>query len=142
MTYNGMCKSFFLDLFTGDHDLDNDAMMIALYTDRNVMSPDLTAYTTNGEVSGINYIPGGNEIFKKDGYPRASERYVAEMSFEDVVFPNITASIGAALIYNLENGRAIRCIDFGLNQNVTASDFRIRFPTENEPPIFIILPKG
>lgn len=139
MTYNGMCKCFFLDLMTGEHDLEGDTLMIALYEDRNALSIDTTEYSPVGECVGTNYIPGGIEIFTKPGYPLAEPGFAAACRFEDLVFINISASIGAALIYNDENKRAIRVIDFGENQFVVTSDFNIRFPEDLDPPIYIKL---
>ena len=144
MSYNGTVASFFLDLLTKEHDFDNDTFMLALYEDREVMNIHLEAYTPVGECIGTNYLAGGIEIFLKDGYPRLEEsdtEFNAVVRFEDLSFVNLTANVGAALIYNLENGRAIRCIDFGDNQLVTTSDFNIKFPDDIEPPVLIKLIK-
>lgn len=144
MAYNGMCAHFFLDLMTGEHDLENDTLMLALYEDRNVMDIELQAYTATGEATGVNYTPGGIELFLKEGYPLLTEtptEFNAECRFEDLTFVNLSASVGAALIYNGDNGRAIRCIDFGDNQIVTTSDFNIKFPADLEPPVYIKLIK-
>lgn len=139
--YNGMCKSFFLDMMTGEHDLETDTLMLALYEDRNALSADTTEYSPVGECIGTNYMPGGIEIFVKAGYPLAEPEFVAACRFEDLVFTNISASIGAALIYNDENKRAIRVIDFGDNQLVVTSDFNIKFPDDLDPPVYIKLIK-
>lgn len=147
MPYNGMCSSFFLDLATADHDFDNDTFMLALYEDRNIMSPELTEYTPTGEAIGVNYPAGGIEVMVKPGWPKQEltfnpqsgriEGYDMTVRFDDLTFINLSASVGAALIYNGRNNRAIRCIDFGDVQLVVTSDFHIRFPTDAEPPIFI-----
>jgi len=139
MAYNGMCESFFLDLMTAEHDLDTDMLMLALYEDRNVMHAGLQEYTPVGECIGVNYQAGGIEIFTVPGYPKAEDGYAATCRFEELTFVNISASIGAALIYNAKNNRAIRCIDFGGNQLVVTSDFHIKFPADAEPPVFIKL---
>lgn len=144
MSYNGVCASFFVDLMTGEHDLENDTLMIALYEDRDVMNINLTEYTATGECIGTNYPAGGLELFIKDGYPLLTETadmFTAECRFEDVSFINLSASVGAALIYNGDNGRAIRCIDFGDVQLVVTSDFNIRFPDEQAAPVLIKLNK-
>jgi hypothetical protein len=141
MAYNGTVASFFLDLATAEHDFENDTIMIALYENRDVMSFDLEAYTPTGECVGVNYPAGGIEIFLKEGYPKKEGQFALAVRFEDLKFINISASIGAALIYNGENGRAIHCIDFGDNQLVTTSDFNIVFPEDVDPPVNIILIK-
>lgn len=147
MPYNGMCSSFFLDLATADHDFDNDTFMLALYEDRNIMSPNLQEYTSAGEAVGVNYPAGGIEVMVKVGWPKQElalnpqsgriEGYDMAVRFDDLTFINLSASVGAALIYNGRNNRAIRCIDFGDVQLVVTSDFHIRFPSDAEPPIYI-----
>lgn len=143
MSYNGMCASFFLDLATAEHDFDVDTFMLALYEDREVMSPDLQAYTPTGECIGTNYQAGGIEIFVEPGWPKKEgdneTGYAMAVRFDPLVFPNLSAQVGAALIYNAKNNRAIRCIDFGDVQNVVTSDFNIAFPADAEPPVFIKL---
>lgn len=142
MAYYGMCASFFLDLMTGEHDFDTDEFMIALYTDRDILNRDLQEYTPEGEVIGTNYPAGGVRVFVAEGYPKREGDYTAAVRFEDVVFPNLTGNVGAALIYNGENSRAILCIDFGIVQPVVTSDFKIVFPDDVGPQVFIMLPRG
>lgn len=147
MPYNGQCSSFFLDLATAEHDFDNDTFMLALYEDREVMSPDLTEYTATGEAIGVNYPAGGIEIMVKAGWPKSElatnpqngkvEGFDMAVRFDDLSFINLSASVGAALIYNGKNNRAIRCLDFGEVKLVVTSDFHIKFAPEAEPPVYI-----
>lgn len=138
--YNGPTKAFFRDLFTGEHDFLEDEFFLALYTDRDVMSPDLEAYTTTGEMVGTNYPAGGLQIFVRDGYPKEEGIYPVAVRFDSVIFPNITGQVGAALIYNGNNNRAVRCFDFGIVENVVTSDINVNFDVDPTPELFIILP--
>ena len=61
MTINqAVCASFKQELLAGDHDIDNDTINLALYTDSATLNGNTTAYTTSNEVGASGtYAAGG-----------------------------------------------------------------------------------
>ena len=127
-----MCTSFKSELLGGLHDLDTDALKLALIK----ASPTGTygAATTNysevtgnsDEASGTNYTAGGQEL---GGSSITLDGTTAIVDFADEVFSNVTVSADGCIIYNTANSNsAIAVIDFGGTVSATAGDLTIEFP--------------
>jgi hypothetical protein len=56
---SGICISFRKEIMLGEHDLDTDAIKLALYTSAASLSDGTTAYTVTNEVVGTGYSAGG-----------------------------------------------------------------------------------
>jgi hypothetical protein len=103
---------------------------IALYTSSATLSAATTAYSTSNEVSGTNYIAGGNTLTNVT--PTTSST-TALTDFADTTWSSSTITARGALIYNSSTtagaaDRAIVVLDFGADKTSTSGDFTIQFP--------------
>ena len=60
-----MCTSFKVALLNGEMDFSSDTSQtfkIALFTSSATLSAATTAYSTTNEVTGTNYVAGGNTL--------------------------------------------------------------------------------
>lgn len=125
----GFCASFAGDLFGGIHDFQNDTLKGALYYSTASLSPLLTtSYSATDEVVGLNYIPGGTQVF---GAPKVISGTVAYWNpASDIVWEGLTISdpFNALLIYNASKGnRAIGIWTFS-QQVIYLSKLRLQLP--------------
>lgn len=124
---SAVCNSFKQELFGGIHDLDTDAIKIALYTSAATLGASTTVYTTSSEVVGAGYVAGGNTL---TGAVISLDGSVAIVDFSDTTWSNATITARGALIYNSSKGnKAIAVIDFGGDKTSTNGDFTVVFPT-------------
>jgi hypothetical protein len=115
--------SFKTELYTGVHNLSTNTLKIALYTANANLNEATTVYTTDGEVSGTGYSPGGVTL---TGVTINSSGYTAYVDFADVVF-NASVTARCALIYNFTQGnKSIAVLDFGSDK--TSTNFTITMP--------------
>lgn len=123
---SAVCNSFKQELFGGIHDLDTDAIKIALYTSAATLGASTTIYTTSSEVVGAGYVAGGNTL---TGAVISLDGSVAIVDFSDTTWSNATITARGALIYNSSKGnKAIAVIDFGGDKTSTNGDFTVVFP--------------
>ena len=115
--------SFKTELYTGVHNLLTNTLYIALYTANADLNEATTVYTTDGEVSGDGYSPGGVAL---TGVTINSSGFTAYVDFSDVVF-NASVTARCALIYNVTQGnKSIAVLDFGSDK--TSTNFTITMP--------------
>ena len=115
--------SFKTELYTGVHNLLTNTLYIALYTANADLNESTTVYTTDGEVSGTGYSPGGVLL---TGVTINSSGSTAYVDFADVVF-NASVTARCALIYNVTEGnKSIAVLDFGSDK--TSTNFTITMP--------------
>jgi hypothetical protein len=115
--------SFKTELYTGVHNLLTNTLYIALYTANANLNEATTVYTTDGEVSGTGYSPGGVAL---TGVTINSSGFTAYVDFADVVF-NASVTARCALIYNVTQGnKSIAVLDFGSDK--TSTNFTITMP--------------
>ena len=103
---------------------------IALYTSSATLSAATTTYSTSNEVSGTNYIAGGNTLTNVT--PTTSST-TALTDFADTTWSSSSMTARGALIYNSSTtagtaDRAIVVLDFGADKTSTSGDFTIQFP--------------
>ena len=126
-----MCTSFKQALLDGEMDFSSDTAQsykIALYTSSAVLDASTTAYTTSGEVSGTNYIAGGNTLSISTNPTTGGT--TAFLSFATTTWSTATITARGALIYQAGGSTpAVAVLDFGGNKTSTAGDFQITFPT-------------
>lgn len=118
--------SFKAELYQGIHDLTTDEIRIALYTANANLNADTTAYSTDSEASGGNYVAGGLVL---SPITVNSSGYTAYVGFPNVSWTGaITAR--CALIYNVTKGnKSVAVLDFGSDKTSTASGtFLITMP--------------
>jgi len=121
-----MCTSFKTEIMGGVHDIDTDAIKIALYTSAATLDAATTAYTGLNEVTGTGYVAGGNSL---TGAVISAVGTTAIVTFNTSTWTGATFVTRGALIYNSSKAnRAIAVLDFGGDQSVSSGDFAVIFP--------------
>ena len=129
----GMSTLFKKDVLLGDHHLDTDTIMIALYTSSATLSNATDGYIAANEVgNGNGYSTGGVALASKTvGENSTSGVFDAA----DPEFTSATFTARGALIYNKTLGDAssnargaIAILDFGGDFSVSGGTFKIVFP--------------
>ena len=124
---SGICISVKKEILLGEHDLDTDAIKLALYTSTASLSDGTTAYTTSGETAGTGYSAGGVTL---TGIDVTTDSSVAVVSITDAVISASTITARGALIYNsTQADKAIAVFDFGADKSSSNGDFTIQFPS-------------
>lgn len=128
--------SFKVELPQGIHNFgptSPDTFKIALYTAAANLGYDTTAYTTSGEVTGTNYVAGGNTLtisVTPVAANNSSNVPTAYFSFANTSWTSATFTARAALIYNsTEGNKSVAVLDFGSDKTVSNDTFQIIFPT-------------
>ncbi len=126
-----MCTSFKQALLDGEMDFSSDTAQsykIALYTSSASLDAATTAYTTSNEVTGTNYVAGGNTLSISTN--PTSTGTTAFLSFATTTWSTATITARGALIYQAGGSTpAVAVLDFGGDKTSTAGDFQITFPT-------------
>ena len=128
MIQQGQCTIFKNNCLSG---LENFATgtsyvyKIALYTALADLSYETLAYTTNGEISGTGYTPGGITLTP---IVPATSGQTAYVSFQNAVWSPASFTARGALIYNSTTGAAVAVLDFG-SDKTASNTFTITFPT-------------
>ena len=125
-----MCTSFKVALLNGEMDFSGDTSQtfkIALYTSSATLGADTTAYSTTNEVTGTNYVAGGNTL--TIAAAPASSGTTAFLDFADTTWTDATITARGALIYKVGGTNpAVAVLDFGGDKISTAGDFTVQFP--------------
>jgi hypothetical protein len=132
-----VCATFKQQLLDGDHDISNDTVNLALYTNAATLDANTSAYSATNEVgdsgtyaAGGGTLAGANVSLTKTN-ATASTAFV---DFDDLSFTSATISAQAALIYNTSSANtnaAIAVLDFGGVKTSTNGTFTIQFPTND-----------
>ena len=123
---SGICISFKKEILLGEHDLDTDAIKLALYTSAASLSDGTVAYTATNEAAGTGYSAGGVTL---TGIDVTTDSSVAVVSITDAVVSAATITARGALIYNsTQADKAIAVFDFGADKSSSSGDFTIQFP--------------
>lgn len=123
---SGICISFKKEILLGEHDLDTDAIKLALYTSAASLSDGTVAYTATNEAAGTGYSAGGVTL---TGIDVTTDSSVAVVSITDAVVSAATITARGALIYNsTQADKAIAVFDFGADKSSSNGDFTIQFP--------------
>ena len=128
---NYMCTSFKKELLEAVHNFKlsgGDTFKIALYTNSASFTAATTAYTTSNEVTGTNYVAGGNTLTRVDP---SSSGTTAFTDFADTTWSSSTITARGALIYNdtASGDPSVVVLDFGSDKTSTNGDFTVVFPT-------------
>ena len=126
-----MCTSFKVALLDGEMDFSSNTAQsykIALYTSSASLDAATAAYTTSNEVTGTNYVAGGNTLSISTN--PTSTGTTAFLSFATTTWSTATITARGALIYQAGGSTpAVAVLDFGGDKTSTAGDFQITFPT-------------
>jgi hypothetical protein len=125
-----MCTSFKVALLNGEMDFSGDTSQtfkIALFTSSATLSAATTAYSTTNEVTGTNYVAGGNTLTIAAN--PTSSGTTAFLDFADTTWSDATITARGALIYKVGGSNpAVAVLDFGGDKISTAGDFTVQFP--------------
>ena len=125
-----MVTSFKVGILDGTFDFSSgtaDTFKVALFTSAATLGAATTAYSTSNEVTGTNYVAGGNTLAISAN--PASTGTTAFLDFADTTWANATITARGALIYKSGGGNpAIAVLDFGSDKTSTLGDFTIVFP--------------
>lgn len=132
-TGNYTCDSFKEGLFNADFDFSSGTFYLALYTNAANLNAETTEYTTTGEVSGGNYVAGGQVLT-----PTVAEANgVAYLTFANVSWTGAITARGA-LIYKAGANGAVCVLDFGSDKTSTTT-FQVQFPAATSDSAIIRL---
>jgi len=133
MISQGQCNIFKQNCLSG---LENFAVgtsyvyKIALYTSLANLTPDTTAYSTTGEITGSGYTAGGKTLTVSQVPTYDASNDTAYINFANVTWNPASFTARAALIYNATTNAAVAVIDFGSDKtNTAAGTFTVTFPT-------------
>jgi len=133
MISQGQCNIFKQNCLSG---LENFAVgtsyvyKIALYTSLATLTPDTTAYSTTGEITGSGYTAGGKTLTISQVPTYDASNDTAYINFANVTWNPASFTARAALIYNSTTNAAVAVIDFGSDKtNTAAGTFTVTFPT-------------
>ena len=125
-----MCTSFKVALLNGEMDFSSDTSQtfkVALFTSSATLSAATTAYSTTNEVTGTNYVAGGNTL--TIAAAPASSGTTAFLDFADTTWSDATITARGALIYKVGGSNpAVAVLDFGGDKTSTTGDFTVQFP--------------
>ena len=133
-----VCASFKQQLLQGDHDIDNDTINLALYTDSATLNGNTTAYSATNEVGASGTYAAGGVTLTGATVGLTATSATASTAFVDFAnasFTSATISAQAALIYNRSSSAtnaAIAVLDFGSVKTSTNGTFTIAFPTNDK----------
>lgn len=127
--------SFKRQLLLGEHDLDTDALKIALYTSLATLGPDTTVYSTTDEVTGTGYTAGGLTL---TNVTVSQGNGIAYVDFDNPAWAGASFTTRGALIYNSsKSNKAMFVLDFGMNQTAVNENFVLDLPANN--PTFALI---
>ena len=125
-TGNYSCNTLRTGLANGSIDFSTDTFKLALYTNAATLNAATTAYTTDGEASGGNYVAGGQVVTASVLSQATNSGSTVYIDFSS---PSWTGSITArgALIYTPGDNGAVCVLDFG-NDKVSSTTFTVQMP--------------
>tara|TARA_R110002096_G_scaffold134516_1_gene285741 strand:+ start:531 stop:968 length:438 start_codon:yes stop_codon:yes gene_type:complete len=127
-----MCTSFKVALLDAEMDFSantTQTFKIALYTSSASIDATTTAYTTDNEVVGTNYVAGGNTLTISTNPTNGGSGTVAFLDFADTTWASSSITARGALIYKAGGTNpAIAVLDFGADKTTKTSAFVVQFP--------------
>ena len=134
---NFSCNTLRSGLINGTINFATDTFYLALYTNAATLDQNTTAYTTDGEATGGNYVAGGQIVTATVGTESASSGSIVYVNFSS---PSWTGAITArgALIYTPGDNGAVCVLDFGSNKTST-NTFPVTMPANTSTSALIRL---
>lgn len=125
-TGNYTCDVFKTGLMNGSFNFTSGTFYIALYNNNATLNANTTAYTTTGEVSGGDYVAGGQLLTITQTPTTGPSGTTAYISFGNVSWTGPITARGA-LIYKSGSNGAVCVLDFGSDKTSSAT-FTVQFP--------------
>jgi len=136
-TGNFSCNTLRTGLINGTLNFATDTFRLALYTNAATLNQLTTAYTSDGEASGGNYVAGGLVVTATVNTALDSNGSTIYVNFSS---PAWTGSITArgALIYKAGANGAVCVLDFGGDKTST-NTFPVTMPANTSSSALIRL---
>lgn len=128
-----LCTSFKKEILTGTHNLINDTIKVALYSNTATLGSTTTEYTPSEEITNTGtYVATGSIIAFEAPNNTGTSVFVGPASSATLTWTGITApSIQSCLVYNSTKANKAISIHTFTNQNITAGSFTITFPVND-----------
>ena len=136
-TGNFSCNTLRSGLVNGTINFASDTFRLALYTNAATLDQNTTAYTTDGEASGGNYVAGGQIVTATVGAELASSGSIVFINFSSPAWTGTITARGA-LIYKAGDNGAVCVLDFGSNKTST-NTFTVTMPANTSTSALIRL---
>jgi hypothetical protein len=137
-TGNYSCNTLRSGLANGTINFATDTFYLALYNNSATLDQTTTAYDTVGEVSGGNYVAGGQVVTATIG--SEANNSGGSTTYINFSSPAWTGAITArgALIYTPGDNGAVCVLDFGSDKTSTTS-FTVQMPANTSTSALIRL---
>lgn len=129
MIKQGLCDSFMVEVFEGEHIFSTHTFKLALYTADATLGVDTTAYSATDELSDGNYPAGGYPVTM----PSMSLSSGVASSTPTFSWPDgatgVSGSVRGGLVYNDSHASkaAVMVLDFGDTLTLTNEKLAINF---------------
>jgi hypothetical protein len=136
-TGNFSCNTLRTGLINGTLNFSTDTFRLALYTNAATLNQTTTAYTSDGETSGGNYVAGGQIVTASVSTALDPNGSTIFINFSN---PSWTGAITArgALIYKAGANGAVCVLDFG-NNVISNGTFTVTMPANTSTSALIRL---
>jgi hypothetical protein len=139
MAFSGnlSCNTLRSGLVDGTLNFSTDTFRLALYTNAATLNQLTTAYTSDGETSGGNYVAGGQIVTATVNTALSSNGSTIYVNFSSPVWTGAITARGA-LIYKAGANGAVCVLDFG-NNVVSTTTFTVTMPADTSTAALIRL---
>jgi hypothetical protein len=136
-TGNFSCNTLRTGLINGTLDFATDTFYLALYTNSASLNQLTSAYTSDGEASGGNYVAGGLVVAATVSTALSTTGSTIYVNFSSPAWTGAITARGA-LIYKAGANGAVCVLDFG-NTVTSTSTFTVTMPTNTSTSALIRL---
>jgi hypothetical protein len=136
-TGNFSCNTLRSGLINGTLNFATDTFRLALYTNSATLSQLTTAYTSDGEASGGNYVAGGLVVTTTVSTALDSSGSTIYVNFSNAAWTGSITARGA-LIYKAGANGAVCVLDFG-GDKISTSTFTVTMPADTSTSALIRL---
>jgi hypothetical protein len=136
-TGNFSCNTLRTGLINGTLNFATDTFYLALYTNAATLDQTTTAYTSDGETSGGNYVAGGQIVAATVNTALDSNGSTIYVNFSSPAWTGAITARGA-LIYKAGANGAVCVLDFGNNVTSTGT-FTVTMPANTSTAALIRL---
>jgi hypothetical protein len=136
-TGNFSCNTLRSGLANGTINLSSDTFRLALYTNAASLDQTTTAYTSDGEASGGNYVAGGQVVTATVSSIPTTTGSVTYVTFTNASWTGTITARGA-LIYKAGANGAVCVLDFG-NDKTSTNTFVVQMPADTSTSALIRL---
>jgi hypothetical protein len=135
LTGNYSCNTLRSGLASGTINFASDTFYLALYTNAATLDQTTTAYISTGEVSGGNYVAGGEVVTATVASQQTANGSVTYINFSSPAWTGAITARGA-LIYKPGDNGAVCVLDFG-NDKTSTTTFTVQMPANTSTSALI-----